>query len=103
MASLAPTPALPRSFSETSFLLISPLQGVFGPSPSKWLYSLPALACADATATIILGILIAGKEELGLVGWGLVRASVVGWVGWGRGVRRGGSGGGGWVAGKHTV
>jgi len=97
----SPPNSLPRSISESSFLLVSPLPSfpdLF--TPSKWLYLLPLLALADLVTNVVLGVLIAGREEMGLVAWGVFRAALVGWIGWGRGVKRGGSGGGGWIAGE---
>ncbi|KAL7409684.1 hypothetical protein BDY24DRAFT_402630 [Mrakia frigida] len=103
MTSSLPNP-LPRSISESSFLLVSPLPSfpdLF--TPSKLLYLLPCIALADLITNVVLGVLMAGKEEMGLVAWGVFRAALVGWIGWGRGVRRGGSGGGGWVAGTSMI
>lgn len=90
--------------SESSYLLVSPHDAypdLF--RPSRWLYVLPLLALADLITSVVLGILIAGKEEMGLVVWGAVRAATVGWIGWGKGVRRGGSGGGGLIAGESEL
>jgi hypothetical protein len=104
----------PRSISESSFLLIqpAPTSSPTAPLPSfsarfrsillaSSSYSLPLLALADLLCTLVLGVLIAGREEADLITWGVVRAGVVLWVGWtGSGGRRfgGGRSGGGWIA-----
>ncbi|CDZ96619.1 hypothetical protein [Phaffia rhodozyma] len=107
-----PLGALPRSGSESSFLLIHPLpsedaSSSFLPSERSissngWaLYILPALAVIDLGSSVLLGTAAAFRDDWRLTGWGCIRAVIVFWVGWAgkRGIR----GGGGWLAGTTMI